>query len=189
MVTLTSLDDQIQITIKEGQNLLLGRLKKCDVVLSDTSISSQHARLKLQDNQLCVVDMGSTNGTRLNYALISEPGYVLDGDTLEFGNVSFVVDGPELISPQDQDPFSKVFTSLEPIEASQKLEDTMINLDLDEEALRESASARPAGGDPNEPEDEFVQVNPERCAFRTALLLLLIGGGLIICHIWQNPPL
>lgn len=189
MVTLTSLDDQIQFTIKEGQNLLLGRLNKCDIVLSDASISSQHARLKLQDHQLCIVDMESTNGTRVNYSHLSGPGYVLNGDTLEFGNVTFVVDGPELTSPADGDPFSKVLTSLEPIDASQKLEDTMRNLDLDEEALEESAPSYSAGGDPRDSTDEIVQVNPERYAFLTALLLLLIGGGMLIYHIWRNPPL
>ncbi|MDA3872737.1 MAG: FHA domain-containing protein [Kiritimatiellae bacterium] len=189
MVTLTSLDDQIQITIKEGQNLLLGRLNKCDVNLSDTSISSQHARLKLHDNQLCVVDMGSTNGTRLNYTLLSEPGYLLNGDTIEFGNMSFVVDGPELVSPQEEEPFSKVFTSLEPIDASQKLADTMVNLDLDEETLRNTDSFRSSGGNQQESKDEFVQVNPQRYAFVTALLLLLIGGGMLIYHMWRNPPL
>ncbi len=191
MVTLTSLDDQFQITIKEGQSLLLGRLNKCDIVLSDGSISSQHAHLKLQNNHLCIVDIGSTNGSRLNYSPFSGPVYVLNGDTLEFGNVSFVVDGPELISPPDEPPFSKVFTSLEPIDASQKLEDTMINLDLDEEALRESESspAHAFAGDPQDSEDEFAQVNPERYAFVTALLLLLVGGAMLIFHIWHNPSL
>jgi pSer/pThr/pTyr-binding forkhead associated (FHA) protein len=189
MVTLTSLDDQIQITIKEGQNLLLGRLSKCDVVLTDTSISSQHARLQLKNNQLRIADMGSTNGTRLNYSLLSEPDFVLDGDTLEFGNVTFVVDGPKLSSPREDESFPKVVTTLEPIDPSQKLEDTMVNLDLHEEDLEQTDPAYHTHDDPQAPEDEVIYVNPERYAFVSALLLLLLGTGMLLIHIWKNPPL
>ena len=180
MVILKSLNDQIQINIQEGQNLLLGRLLKCDISLEDTSISSQHARLKLKDGHLRVVDMGSTNGTRLNYQLLIAPAYLQDGDTIEFGNVTFVVDGPMLSAPEDLNLNAQTLTSLEPILASQKLEDTMISLELSEDELAEADRVATS--------ETFIPQKPVRLAFALALGLILMSSLLILLHLWNTPP-
>lgn len=187
MVILKSINGQIEITIQEGQNLLLGRLLKCDIALEDPSISSQHARLKLNEDHLRVVDMGSTNGTRLNYQLLTEPAYLQDGDTIEFGNVTFVVDGPGLSAPAEPNPSAQTLGSLEPIEASQNIEDTMLNLELSSRELDE------ANQNPAAPESVLVTETadpeqPMRLAFYLALLLILVSGILILAHLWNLPP-
>ncbi|MGA0332671.1 MAG: FHA domain-containing protein, partial [Kiritimatiellia bacterium] len=179
---------QIQIQIDEGEDLLLGRLQKCDVILEDGSISSQHARLKLLNHQLRVIDLDSTNGTRLNYSLLTEPAYLLDGDTLEFGNMTFVVDGPGLTVPAELDLSAQTLTSLEPLEASQKLEDTMINMDLSLEELDAEDSASLPELFPSAPVEEPDHHLPVRLAFVLALLLLLVSGTILLLTLWKTPP-
>ncbi|WFB36225.1 FHA domain-containing protein [Kiritimatiellota bacterium B12222] len=185
MVILKSLDEQIQIQIEEGQNLLLGRLSMCDIHLDDPSISSQHARLKYNNHQLRVVDMDSTNGTRLNYGLLTAPAYLMDGDTIEFGNVTFTVDGPQLESAPYQDPSAQTMTSLEPIDASEFISDTMIAPELSNEVLEEAEQALA------KEEEHYANAEhnlPVHVAFALALLLLLISGYFLISELWQWSP-
>jgi pSer/pThr/pTyr-binding forkhead associated (FHA) protein len=194
MVYLRSLDDQIQIRIEEGQNLLIGRLLKCDMVLEDGSVSSQHARLQLQDNQLRVFDMGSTNGTRVNYATAEGPTLLLDGDTVEFGNVTFTVDGPQLESPSGEPTSMPAIVNLDPLEASQQLSDTMLSIplpsgeELDDMLSEPQVATRSEHEDSQaEPGDEDVQLEPHELSFRITLALLLLSGMLLLAIVWMRP--
>ena len=63
-------------------------------VVVDPSVSRRHARLSVEDGELCVEDLGSTNGTYLNGRRL-EPGRharVADGDELELGSVRLRVE-------------------------------------------------------------------------------------------------
>ena len=46
--------------------LVLGRSRACDVVLSGEAVSRQHAQLFFRDGNWVIRDLGSTNGTRVN---------------------------------------------------------------------------------------------------------------------------
>jgi hypothetical protein len=50
----------------ERQELLLGRSRSCDVVLSELSVSRRHARLIFRDGKWVLQDLASTNGTLVN---------------------------------------------------------------------------------------------------------------------------
>jgi len=50
----------------ERQELLVGRHRGCDIVLSDLSVSRRHARLIFRDGKWVVQDLDSTNGTIVN---------------------------------------------------------------------------------------------------------------------------
>lgn len=190
MAYLRSLDDQTLIPIEEGENLLVGRLPKCDVVIDDPSVSSQHARLQLLDSVLRVVDMNSTNGTRVNYTVLMSPKVLLDGDTVEFGSVSFIIDGPEL---QDERPSGKPSTlnsDWKRMEASQPIDATM-SIELPEEMTAvppmeetEAASKRvprpkaaPASAAVSSPEAE---ASKERDPEGLVPLILLLGAAMIL---------
>jgi len=72
--------------------LFVGRLPDCDLVIDDPSVSKRHAVLKWSaDSQRCsVTDVGSTNGTFLNAASAVHGEAVLrDGDILSFGEAQF----------------------------------------------------------------------------------------------------
>lgn len=198
MAYLRSLDDQIQIHIQEGQNLLVGRLLKCDVVIEDGSVSSQHARLQLINQQLRVVDMGSTNGTRINYSVLQGAGYLLDGDTLEIGNVSFIVDGPGLSAPSEANPMVGL-PDLHPLESSQKLSDTMLNIPVpSDEDLSEyeegvhtalsPADMLPYAEEPPVPGEKIIEINPLLYGFALSLFLLLLAGAVLLLHLSHAFP-
>jgi hypothetical protein len=71
-----------------GQDeLVLGRLSDCDVVLASDAVSRRHARLFFRDGNWVIRDLGSTNGTRVNGVRVGRcrlrPGdEVVLGDTL-----------------------------------------------------------------------------------------------------------
>ena len=45
---------------------LLGRGTDCDLRLVDAGVSRHHAELRVEDGQVVLVDLGSTNGTLVN---------------------------------------------------------------------------------------------------------------------------
>jgi hypothetical protein len=63
----------------------LGRLPDCDVVLSDPNVSRRHAEVRRRGNDFLVVDLGSTNGTRVNNAGVRERR-LNDGDEITVGS-------------------------------------------------------------------------------------------------------
>jgi hypothetical protein len=63
----------------------LGRLPDCDVVLSDPNVSRRHAEVRRRGNDFIVVDLGSTNGTRVNNAGVRERR-LNDGDEVTVGS-------------------------------------------------------------------------------------------------------
>ena len=63
----------------------VGRLPECDVVLSDPNVSRRHAEVRRRGNDFIVVDLGSTNGTRVNGAGVRERR-LEDGDEVTFGS-------------------------------------------------------------------------------------------------------
>src|SRR3954452_23253679 len=62
----------------------IGRMPDCDVVLSDTNVSRRHAELRRKDDAIVVVDLGSTNGTKVNGAGVKER-VLADGDEITVG--------------------------------------------------------------------------------------------------------
>ena len=63
----------------------IGRLPDCDVVLADTNVSRRHAEVRRQGNGFVVVDLGSTNGTKVNGLGVRERR-LADGDEILVGN-------------------------------------------------------------------------------------------------------
>jgi hypothetical protein len=74
------------------EELSVGRLPDCEVVVDDASVSKRHAVLRWSepDRRCTVRDLGSTNGTFLNASSLGGREATLrDGDILSFGNVQF----------------------------------------------------------------------------------------------------
>jgi hypothetical protein len=73
--------------------MTVGRLHSCEVVLPDPNASRRHARLQKKDGAWWIVDLGSTNGTTVNDALIKERRLV-SGDRIKIGSceLEFVED-------------------------------------------------------------------------------------------------
>lgn len=73
----------------DSHPVLIGRSPECDITLLDPNVSRRHAEVRPLDDGFVLVDLGSTNGTRVNGVPISERG-LRDGDELMFGNTRIV---------------------------------------------------------------------------------------------------
>jgi FHA domain-containing protein len=53
-------------SVLSGTRAVLGRSRECDVVLNDPNVSRRHAELRRADSGWEIVDLGSTNGIKVN---------------------------------------------------------------------------------------------------------------------------
>ena len=65
----------------------IGRLPECEVPVNDPNVSRRHAEVRRQGGDYVVVDLGSTNGTRVNGAGVRERR-LADGDEISVGNTT-----------------------------------------------------------------------------------------------------
>lgn len=65
----------------------IGRGPDNSIVLNDTFVSNEHARLTWNGRGWVVEDLGSTNGTKVNDHAVKRAAGARPGDTLEFGRV------------------------------------------------------------------------------------------------------
>jgi hypothetical protein len=63
----------------------IGRATECEVRLADTSVSRRHAEVRATGDGWSVADLGSTNGTKVNGAIVTERK-LKDGDTISVGD-------------------------------------------------------------------------------------------------------
>jgi hypothetical protein len=63
----------------------IGRHPDSNLVLADPNVSRNHAEIRPQGDRYAVVDLGSTNGTRVNGVRV-DTQVLQDGDELTFGN-------------------------------------------------------------------------------------------------------
>jgi Protein of unknown function (DUF3662)/FHA domain len=82
------------IITAEGERIVLGpetatigRLPECAVVISDPNASRRHAELRRTGNEVVLVDLNSTNGTRINGATVRERT-LADGDEITIGTTT-----------------------------------------------------------------------------------------------------
>lgn len=67
--------------------ITIGRLPECAVPVSDPNVSRRHAQLRREGETVVVVDLGSTNGTRVNGTPIIEQRLV-EGDLVTVGTTT-----------------------------------------------------------------------------------------------------
>lgn len=72
----------------EQPSIVIGRTEECDVVLYDPGVSRKHARIFADGALYFVEDMGSSNGTKVNGAIIKRR-QLEDGDAVALGSVVF----------------------------------------------------------------------------------------------------
>ena len=85
----------VEPTDREGERIdvdvavTIGRSADCDLALSDTYLSSRHARLTNDEGDLSIEDLGSTNGTYVNQELVDGRVHLERGDIVQVGGVLF----------------------------------------------------------------------------------------------------
>jgi len=68
----------------------IGSAAGSDMIIEDDSVSSEHAKIKVENGHYEIWDMGSTNGTMVNGEAVREPRQIIDGDTIEIGETTLV---------------------------------------------------------------------------------------------------
>ncbi|HTX70628.1 MAG TPA: DUF3662 and FHA domain-containing protein [Thermoleophilia bacterium] len=68
---------------------VIGRSRRCDIVLTDANVSRQHAEIRRQGDGFMLVDLGSTNGTRVNRRDVKQV-VLQHGDRIELGTTELL---------------------------------------------------------------------------------------------------
>ena len=81
------------IALELGKTLQLGRTTSNDIVISDSSVSSQHALFEVRTEAVYLTDLGSTNGTSVNKHRIQTNTKIMlhAGDQIAFGASVFTL--------------------------------------------------------------------------------------------------
>src|SRR6185312_3311004 len=87
---LTSTAGDQSFELQDGATFVVGRASVSDLPVFDPTISRRHAELTSDGLTIRVRDLGSSNGTFVNGARVTE-GSVSPGDTIAFGKVPFRV--------------------------------------------------------------------------------------------------
>jgi len=72
-------------TVKMAASMVMGRAPECELLLEDTYVSQQHARIFGKNGSWYVEDLGSTNGTYVNDQKLAAPAMVQPGDRIRVG--------------------------------------------------------------------------------------------------------
>lgn len=73
-------------TLLAGERMTIGRSRDCDVVIDDPNVSRTHAELRKTIEGWLVVDLGSTNGVKVNGRRVHEE-VLRPGDSITLGLV------------------------------------------------------------------------------------------------------
>jgi FHA domain/Protein of unknown function (DUF3662) len=71
----------------DGDLVTIGRQASCTIVIADNNISRLHARFRAGDNGWTIEDLGSTNGTKVNGVLVTEPTLLSHGQLITLGSL------------------------------------------------------------------------------------------------------
>jgi type III secretion system YscD/HrpQ family protein len=82
-----------EFALQKSKIYLLGKDSNlCDVVFHDLSVSRQHARLTVDENEnISIEDLGSRNGVLVNGELIAEKHPISSQDLIALGTTSFLL--------------------------------------------------------------------------------------------------
>ena len=139
-----------EVVIRREQTLI-GRSRSCQICIPAPQVSRQHCAILIENGQVLVRDLGSTNGTFVNGVQVSEHE-LSTGDTLTIGNVIFLVkiEEPESAGPsdtarpgdlaavQDAEPVDAVEADLvfaEETETQQAVEEGVVEAEIIEEGV------------------------------------------------------
>lgn len=91
--------------------ITIGREDEQDLVLDDSTVSRQHARLERRpDGDYQIIDLVSTNGTWVNEtpATREKPGRLMDGETVRIGRYWLVLERSETIARPARPPREEI---------------------------------------------------------------------------------
>lgn len=134
-----------------GTEAVLGRLKGCTVRIAAHEVSRKHCRIREQNGQVTILDLGSANGTFINGRRIAEETLLAPGDQLQIGSVVFAVETPGAAVPAlpradvvESEAIDDVPFVIESADAARPAEEGFEIVDAEDEAPAAAAPAVPA---------------------------------------------
>ncbi len=79
------------VAVLDHDVVSIGRLPECEITVPDSNVSRRHAEVRVVDGQVCIVDLKSLNGTKVNgHGIpVNEFGTPLaEGDVITVGPMS-----------------------------------------------------------------------------------------------------
>ena len=70
---------------------VVGRSDDADIIIDDSYASEFHLRVGVQEGEVMLNDLGSTNGTYLNGRRVTVPTVITKGDSIPIGKTIFEV--------------------------------------------------------------------------------------------------
>ncbi len=97
------IEDNTRRTLEMGSEpLTIGRAQGNSLQVQDTLVSREHSRIEWRGEDLWVVDLGSSNGTRVNGSRVDRKQLTL-GDEVAVGSVRLILEG-QSTSDRSADP-------------------------------------------------------------------------------------
>ncbi len=84
-------DTTLTRTVLLENELVIGRLASCDVMIDDRTVSSAHLKIRREHDGLYVQDMNSQNGTRINGERLYDACPLRSGDALRIGRTTLKI--------------------------------------------------------------------------------------------------
>jgi hypothetical protein len=78
-------------TVLAGERMTIGRSRDCDIIIDDPNVSRRHAEVRKTIEGWMIVDLGSTNGVKLNGRRVREE-VLSPGDEITLGLISLSYD-------------------------------------------------------------------------------------------------
>jgi predicted component of type VI protein secretion system len=92
----------------------IGRADFNDVVISDPSVSTSHAKLQRRDDVWVLSDLGSTNGTFVEGERLSGEVAIVSGTTIKFGEVAVLFEPLDDTAPVRRSSGTQVVSAVIP---------------------------------------------------------------------------
>lgn len=162
-----------EFPMQTGQSYVIGTdPNSCDIVFYDTSVSRQHARITIgQDDVITITDLKSRNGTRIDGEILKDSRPLAPNTMVTVGTTSFVVYDRE---GEMQTIISPLLPSLVKVLQKEPVQ----------EALQHLASPEGAGGQPHavtpEPIKEAPVAPSKTAAASGAFIVIGILVGLFV---------
>lgn len=80
-----------EIAVAE-EDFLIGRAPDCNLRLAAAAVSRHHCLLRVTDDEVTLVDLGSSNGTYLNGQRVRSQAALRTGDEIQIEDARFLVD-------------------------------------------------------------------------------------------------
>lgn len=101
LLLLTGPSAGLRIEVKE--EAVVGRSPSCQIALEDAKVSRRHARIRVEEGQTRISDLGSRNGTVVNGERVEGEAILLPGDRVQVGDTTILYQPPVKASLAERD--------------------------------------------------------------------------------------